>query len=207
MLKLSALLGAMVFAIPSLVHAEESKPEQPSATASYEPQLENDRNPNEYCAKCHSLDTSADQATGDNHAGKFHGTHLSKTNPATGKPITCVSCHGNISENHLRGVKDVMRFHGMWDNNEPIQYSVEEQNQVCYSCHKPEDLRAKLWAHDVHAMKLSCASCHTLHPAQDKMKDIQPKQRVKLCVDCHGKQREEKEAREKLSATEQKDKQ
>ena len=78
---------------------------------------------------------------------------------------------------------------------------------MCFSCHQPEKLQEKFWAHDVHSIKLPCANCHTLHPAQDKMKEITPKDRVKLCVDCHGEQQKHKEAREKQLATEQKDKQ
>lgn len=143
----------------------------------YQPQLENQRDPNQYCAKCHKFNQQ-----------QFHGIHLTKLNPNTGKAINCSSCHGKISENHRRGVKDVMRFHGdIFDGKTPM-YSVQEQNQVCFACHQPEPLREKFWAHDVHAMKLPCASCHTLHPKHDAMKDIPAKQRVKLCVDCHGKQ-------------------
>ena len=59
----------------------------------------------------------------------------------------------------------------------------------------------KLWAHDVHAMKLPCASCHTLHPKDDAMKGIQPKNRVKLCVDCHGEQQKRKAAKDAQSQT------
>ena len=53
-------------------------------------------------------------------------------------------------------------------------------------------------------------SCHTLHPKDEAMKGIKPKERVKLCVDCHGEQQKRKAAQEnadKQSSTEQKDKQ
>ncbi|AAU38425.1 MULTISPECIES: cytochrome c nitrite reductase pentaheme subunit [Basfia] len=206
--KLSALFGVMLFA--TTVQAEQAKVDakQESPVAAFDQTLDNVRDPNKYCAQCHNLDTSKDQAVGTNHAGKFHGTHLTKNNPATGKPITCVSCHGNISEDHRKGAKDVMRFESDIFSTEQPMYSVQEQNQVCFSCHKPDDLRKKLWAHDVHAMKAPCASCHTLHPAKDAMKDIEPKERVKICVDCHSEQRLRKEAADAAqSATEQKDKQ
>lgn len=184
MAKLIAICGIAVFALPVAAQT----------TVTYEPTLEHQRNPNEYCAKCHKLDNNGDQSGGDLHFGKFHGTHLSKTNPATGKPITCVSCHGNISENHRRGAKDVMRFHSDIFSDKKPMYSTQEQNQVCFSCHNPEKLREKLWAHDVHAMKLPCASCHTLHPKTDAMKGIEKRQQVKLCVDCHGEQQKRKSA-------------
>ncbi|TDQ57866.1 respiratory nitrite reductase-specific menaquinol--cytochrome-c reductase complex subunit NrfB precursor [Mesocricetibacter intestinalis] len=192
LLKLTALSGLLMFAPQALTAPAQTA--QSGAAAEYQPALENERDPNQYCAKCHSLDTEADQAKGEFHAGRFHGIHLGKNNPATGKPINCVSCHGNISENHRRGVKDVMRFQGNIFSDEKPMYSVQEQNQVCFSCHKPQDLREKFWAHDVHAMKLPCASCHTLHPKKDAMAEIQPKQRVKLCVDCHGEQQKRKQA-------------
>ncbi|MEE3607867.1 cytochrome c nitrite reductase pentaheme subunit [Avibacterium paragallinarum] len=200
MVKLAALLGAMIVALPA---SAESKP----AELSYQPTLENQRNPNEYCAKCHKLEANEEQSGGDLHFGKFHGTHLSKTNPATGKPITCVSCHGNISENHRRGAKDVMRFDSNIFSDKTPMYSVQEQNQVCFSCHRPEKLREKLWAHDVHAMKLPCAACHTLHPEKDAMKGIEKKQRVKLCVDCHGEQQKRKALKDLDPTTKQKDSQ
>lgn len=72
-----------------------------------------------------------------------------------------------------------------------------------------EKLRETLWAHDVHAMKLPCASCHTLHPAQDKMSGIAKKDQVKLCVDCHGEQQKRKANLQPphIYAPQQKDKQ
>ncbi|MCW9698620.1 MULTISPECIES: cytochrome c nitrite reductase pentaheme subunit [unclassified Avibacterium] len=196
--KLSALLAITIFALPTQANTK-------NAELSYQPTLENQRNPNEYCAKCHKLDANDEQSGGDLHFGKFHGTHLSKTNPSTGKPITCVSCHGNISENHRRGVKDVMRFESDIFSDKQPMYSVQEQNQVCFSCHRPEKLREKLWAHDVHAMKLPCAACHTLHPEKDAMKGIEKKQRVKLCVDCHGEQQKRKALKDLDPTSKQKD--
>ena len=67
--------------------------------------------------KCHKFDKVdkdqiLDQSGGELHFGQFHGAHLNQKNPNNGKPINCVNCHGNISEDHRRGVKDVMRFEG-----------------------------------------------------------------------------------------------
>lgn len=202
-IKAAAMLASFVaLSFPMLAQAEQS------ANQAYEPTLENQRNPNEYCVKCHKLDgdksQTVDQSGGGLHFGKFHGKHLGEKNPATGKPITCVTCHGNITENHRRGARDVMRFHSLWDKRQTVKYSPAEQNQVCFSCHKPEKLQEVFWAHDVHSVKLPCANCHTLHPEQDKMKSIQPKERVKLCVDCHSEQQKHKEASQQV--TEQKDK-
>ncbi len=136
------------------------------------------RDPNTYCANCHG------HLTRFKHEGK-HFQH-DTLSPNNGKPLNCVSCHGNISENHRKGVKDVMRFNAMGKARNPaLERSVEEQNQVCFACHKPDKLRETFWAHDTHATKISCVNCHKLHPEQEPMKATEPKQRVKLCVDCH----------------------
>lgn len=138
------------------------------------------RDPNTYCVNCHG------------HLGHFkhEGKHFQKgvVSPNTGKPLDCTTCHGNISENHRKGVKDVMRFnaYGKAKKKELERTSIE-QNQVCFACHTPDKLRASFWAHDTHAMKMSCINCHKLHPETEPMKAIEPKQRVKLCVDCHSR--------------------
>lgn len=159
----------------------------------YEPQLENQRNPNQYCAKCHKLEATEHQSGGDLHFGKFHGSHLSKFSPNTGKPITCVNCHGNIAEDHRRGVKDVMRFNALDKaKNKDLERTPQEQNQVCFACHQPRKLREVFWPHEVHANKLACANCHKLHPEKEPMKATPQKNRVKLCVDCHSQIHEKK---------------
>ncbi|WP_378081739.1 cytochrome c nitrite reductase pentaheme subunit [Aeromonas bestiarum] len=126
------------------------------------------------CDKCH-----------DGEEG-MHGKHGSVTNPNTGEQVTCTNCHGNASADHRKqrgGMVDVMRF-----GNEAFPLS--QQNGVCMSCHEPDDLRKALWAHDVHATRVSCTSCHQLHPAKEPMVGIPEKSRIKLCVDCHSKQHE-----------------
>ncbi|UAY76942.1 cytochrome c nitrite reductase pentaheme subunit [Pasteurella canis] len=204
---IAIVLGLAALGFISVANADTVKNSEVSPLI-YEPQLENQRDPNQYCAKCHKLEANDSQSGGDLHFGKFLGTHLSEKNPNTGKPITCVNCHGNISEDHRRGAKDVMRFHGDIFGDKQPMYTVQEQNQVCFACHQPKKLQEKLWAHDVHAMKLPCASCHTLHPANDKMSGIPQKEQVKLCVDCHGEQQKRIEALKSphIYATEQKDK-
>ncbi|MFQ2326008.1 cytochrome c nitrite reductase pentaheme subunit [Aeromonas dhakensis] len=126
------------------------------------------------CEKCH------DGAEG------MHGKHGQVTNPNTGEQVTCTNCHGNASADHRKqrgGIVDVMRF---GDDAFPLS----QQNGVCMSCHEPDDLRKALWAHDVHATRISCTSCHQLHPAKEPMVGLPEKSRIKLCVDCHRKQHE-----------------
>lgn len=183
MLALQAVTFAGLFALSTAAFAE--MPTQPKPLWTHEVDdatmvKDARRDPNTYCVNCHG------------HLSNFkhHGKHFQKetVSPNTGKPLTCVSCHGNISENHRKGVKDVMRFSGL-DNvkNKALERSVQEQNQVCFACHNPDKLREVFWAHDTHANKMACVNCHQLHPEQEPMKGIEPKQRVKLCVDCHGK--------------------
>ncbi|WP_018651257.1 cytochrome c nitrite reductase pentaheme subunit [Actinobacillus capsulatus] len=184
---LQAVVFASFFAISTASQAE--MPQQPKplwAEQASDAQIAEDarRDPNKYCVQCHE----SANATGKlfHHAGK----HFQKDvkSPNNGESITCVSCHGNISENHRKGVKDVMRFnpHGK-ASNPSLERSVNEQNQVCVACHTADKLREKFWAHDTHATKISCTNCHELHPEKEPMKGIPEKQRIKLCTDCHTK--------------------
>ncbi|QLB18373.1 cytochrome c nitrite reductase pentaheme subunit [Mannheimia granulomatis] len=184
---LQAVVFAGFFAIPT---ANAVMPEQPKPLwieqTSDDAKISNDarRDPNKYCTQCHE----SANATGKpfHHAGKHFQQDVKS--PNNGQPITCVSCHGNISESHRKGAKDVMRFnpHGK-ASNPSLERSVNAQNQVCIACHTPEKLREKFWAHDTHATKISCTNCHELHPEKEPMKAISEKDRIKLCVDCHTK--------------------
>ncbi|QNF18513.1 cytochrome c nitrite reductase pentaheme subunit [Aeromonas jandaei] len=138
------------------------------------------RNPDKACTNCHK-----EQSDG------MHGKHGQATNPNNLAPVTCTNCHGQPSPQHREGVKDVMRFSDSFNNKQSTEsYPIAEQNGVCMSCHEPKELREALWAHDVHATKLTCTSCHQLHPAKEPMVEIPEKSRIKLCVDCHSKQHE-----------------
>lgn len=135
---------------------------------------------------------SADQACLDCHKEQtygMHGKHGEATNPNNLAPVTCTNCHGHPSPKHREGVKDVMRFKDSFNQPQSEEgYSIAEQNGACMSCHGPDELRKSLWAHDVHATKLSCTSCHSLHPSEEPMAALPTESRVKLCVDCHTKQ-------------------
>lgn len=182
----SLALGAGQLALAS-AQAADATPAAPSATSSADqaeqPTLAERQAKAEKkkaaarfakCEKCH-----------DGEEG-MHGKHGQVTNPNTGEQVTCTNCHGNASADHRKqrgGMVDVMRF-----GNDAFPLS--QQNGVCMSCHEPDDLRKALWAHDVHATRVSCTSCHQLHPAKEPMVGIPEKSRIKLCVDCHRKQHE-----------------
>lgn len=141
---------------------------------------------------------SADKACTDCHKEQvegMHGKHGQATNPNNLAPVTCTNCHGQPSPQHREGVKDVMRFSDSFNDKQSTErYPIAEQNGVCMSCHEPKVLREALWAHDVHATKLTCTSCHQLHPVKEPMAEIPEKSRIKLCVDCHSKQHQAKVA-------------
>lgn len=89
------------------------------------------RDPNKYCVDCHG------HLSAFEHAGK----HFQKDtkSPNTGEQLNCTTCHGNISENHRKGVKDVMRFSAMGKAKNPdLERSPQEQNMVCFACHEPD---------------------------------------------------------------------
>lgn len=141
--------------------------------------VELQRNADYACTQCHK-----------EQQDEMHGKHAGAQNPNTLLPLTCTNCHGQASVLHRNGIKDVMRFNSDMFNADKAMYSVEQQNSVCMSCHQPEKLQAAFWPHDVHVLKLSCASCHQLHPSADPMHGLDDKGRVKLCVDCHSRQQE-----------------
>lgn len=199
---LQAVVFAGLFAI-STANAEMPAQPKPLWTEQSDSQIAEEarRDPNKYCTQCHE----SANATGKpfSHAGK-HFQESAKS-PNNGKQVTCVSCHGNISEDHRKGVKDVMRFNAQGKaSNDKLERSVHEQNQVCVACHTEDKLREKFWAHDTHANKIACANCHELHPEKDPMKDIPEKQRIKLCTDCHTRIQAKKEEANAQEAKENK---
>lgn len=172
-----ALLACLCLSLPQLANAETTSAATTTADANAKAEKKAAAERKAVarlanCSKCH------DGAEG------MHGKHASVTSPNTGEAVTCTNCHGNVSAKHRKqrgGMVDVMRF---GDEAFPL----DQQNGVCMSCHEPDALRKSLWAHDVHASKLACTSCHALHPAKEPMVGIAEKSRIKLCVDCHSKQ-------------------
>ncbi|GBU10096.1 cytochrome c-type protein NrfB [Gammaproteobacteria bacterium] len=166
------------------------------------------------CTKCHNdgkIENQVDDIDDDivYKFGKLNhkGFHLNQINPATLEPITCTNCHGNAATLHRDGIKDVMKFQSAVQASlDPFgrlqPYRADEQNAVCYTCHKPADLQASFWPHDVHATKVACSSCHSIHvddQKQEAMHILEPKSYQKLCVSCHEKQFEIKSLMKKGS--------
>ncbi len=133
--------------------------------------------PDRACLQCHKEDKE-----------KMLGIHSTSISPLTQDTITCINCHGKTASDHREGVLDTMRF------GKTKPFPIDQQNGVCFSCHDPKEMREAFWAHDVHASREPCSSCHQVHPQKDPMKGITTSERIKLCVDCHTDLRKEKAA-------------
>lgn len=84
--KLTALVGLLMLSLPSLANEKAAATESLSPLT-YEPTLENRRDPNRYCAGCHKFDSNGEQSGGEFHFGKFHGRHLQEKIRITGKAL------------------------------------------------------------------------------------------------------------------------
>lgn len=137
------------------------------------------RDKNYACTQCHK----------DGH-DVLLGQHAKALNEKTGRNIGCIDCHNDISPSHRDGAPEVVKFRQgqvTAGTNKPAHDPawIKTQNSQCIDCHQGDELRKANWTHDVHALKLSCSSCHAIHPEKDPMQDIERKPRIKMCVDCH----------------------
>ncbi|RTR39908.1 nitrite reductase [Shewanella canadensis] len=113
------------------------------------------------CMKCHKRN------------GAMFGLHAN-----TALAIQCQSCHGQRGK-HPRKGSNIRRFTS--DSATPAT----EQAGTCLECHDHETLAMADWTHNVHADKISCASCHQLHVEYDPILGITTKERSQLCRGCH----------------------
>ncbi|MGF1727012.1 cytochrome c nitrite reductase pentaheme subunit [Photobacterium nomapromontoriensis] len=138
------------------------------------------------CTQCHKDEKDT-----------LKGAHSDAIHAQTNRNITCVDCHSNVGKDHRDGAPVVTKFApsqsvaGSEKTAADVAW-ITQQNETCVECHDPKDLREVNWIHDVHAVDLSCASCHTIHPQTDPMKGIDRKSKIKLCVDCHSDLKKEK---------------
>ncbi|MGF1691739.1 cytochrome c nitrite reductase pentaheme subunit [Photobacterium kagoshimensis] len=128
------------------------------------------------------------------------GAHADAIHSQTGREVGCVDCHSNVGENHRDGATQVTKFAPSQSvaGTQKIAADplwIKKQNETCTNCHEPDDLREVNWTHDVHALDLSCASCHNIHPTVDPMKGITQSSKIKMCVDCHADQTKAKAAK------------
>ncbi|MBY6197249.1 multiheme c-type cytochrome [Vibrio hangzhouensis] len=92
----------------------------------------------------------------------------------------CSACHGNKGRHPKDdALPNVTPF------NNHANVPVFEQNERCITCHSPGTLRQSEWTHDVHATKLVCSTCHSLHQDADPIIGISKAFRIGLCATCH----------------------
>ncbi|MEQ1515246.1 MAG: DmsE family decaheme c-type cytochrome [Usitatibacteraceae bacterium] len=124
------------------------------------------------CTECH------DEGDGPKilHMGKTkHGT------VADGRTPTCTSCHGD-SKAHLTGKSNDRPKPDVVFKGKGIS-SAQSQSASCVACHKSDSNRSH-WAGSTHESRdVSCANCHTLHAAKDKV--LSKATQFEVCFACH----------------------
>jgi DmsE family decaheme c-type cytochrome len=129
------------------------------------------------CTRCH--DETEDYPV-LSIAKTRHGTVADRRTP------TCTSCHGE-SETHItkpEGAKErpkPERTFGRKSTTPP-----EAQDRACLACHQGG--KRIHWQASTHAARdVSCASCHQVHTAQDRVRVKATQSEV--CLACHKEQR------------------
>ena len=130
------------------------------------------------CTQCHDEGDSPKIL----HIGKTkHGTR------ADGRTPTCSNCHGE-SEGHRKGAAGggarpmpdvVFKAKG--------GVTADAQSGQCIACHGSDSNRSH-WAGSTHESRdVSCANCHTVHAAKDKV--LSKATQFEVCFACHKEQR------------------
>ena len=132
------------------------------------------------CTKCHDEgDSPTVLAIGKTR----HGTNADSRTPS------CVSCHGE-SDKHINkpeNVKDRPKPDILFKG--PNKSEATTQSGTCVSCHA-KDAQRSHWAGSIHESRdVSCASCHQVHTAHDKVRDKRTQHEV--CFSCHKEKRAE----------------
>ena len=139
-------------------------------------------------AKCTACHDEADDA--GSSANSLHPSVLSigKTRhgvTADGRTPTCTSCHGS-SEKHLshKGKDKPPKPDRIFSKGSSTPAAT--QNEGCLSCHQSS--KRHLWSGSAHETNdVSCASCHNMHAAKDKVRDRLTQ--ADVCYTCHKEQR------------------
>ena len=122
------------------------------------------------CANCHAGATAI--------WGGKHGVKADSRTPIA--IVGCATCHGDPTE-HLKSPANPMpRRFG--------KISAAETSETCMSCHQG---RSRMhWPGSAHDRNdVSCASCHKVHEAHDRMRDKLTQ--ADACFACHKTQRAE----------------
>jgi len=96
----------------------------------------------------------------------------------------CEACHGPGGA-HVAGKRSQIR---KW---EPLE--IDERSGICLQCHE-DKINADLWNNGLHAIVLSCDSCHEVHHQTDQDKMLR-KGTNEACLECHDTLPQEVEAK------------
>lgn len=118
----------------------------------------------------------------------FQTRHALRVDPRSPfAQLQCETCHGPGAA-HAQRVRRGEEQATIRTFGDGSDVPVAEQNDVCLGCHA-SDMGAA-WHGSEHAFgELSCASCHTIHAAQDPM--LSRVEQPDVCFGCHQKQRTE----------------
>jgi len=132
------------------------------------------------CLLCHR-ETSEFPAT-----AIFDTPHAARLDPeAPFAQLQCESCHGP-SEDHAMAERhgEFVAPGRVFGTNSPTP--AQTQNEVCITCHETHGRLG--WFGSRHeAAQVSCASCHQIHRAQDRVFNALAQQEA--CFTCHAKRR------------------
>ncbi|WP_298439234.1 DmsE family decaheme c-type cytochrome [uncultured Ferrimonas sp.] len=110
----------------------------------------------------------------------FDGVHGQANGNSPMAGLQCEACHGPQGK-HNRGGKEPMLDFGA-----NASASVAAQNSVCMGCH--QDAERMSWHASTHNMEeVTCASCHSVHAAQDPV--LNPVTQNDTCLACHTEQK------------------
>ncbi|MDF0534344.1 DmsE family decaheme c-type cytochrome [Shewanella sp. A32] len=106
-----------------------------------------------------------------------HGAIDSSKSPMAG--LQCEACHGPQGKH--KGANEPMITFGKGSTLSP-----QKQNSVCLSCHTDDKRMNWEGSHHDNA-DVACASCHTIHAAQDPV--LSKATEVEVCTSCHTKEK------------------
>jgi DmsE family decaheme c-type cytochrome len=93
--------------------------------------------------------------------------------------LQCEACHGPGGA-HVKAQGGPLA--GMVDFGTKALAPAAKQNAMCLGCHQSN--AAHDWASSAHAARdIACASCHTLHAAQDPVRSAVTQ--IEVCTGCH----------------------
>lgn len=134
------------------------------------------------CLKCHDEDNEYPIMP------LFKTKHGEVNDPRTPMAkLQCETCHGPIGE-HRKKTKRGEKKPPIRAFGKNAWTPVEEQNEVCLSCHR--DHNRMNWSGGPHDnADVPCAECHIVHARKDPM--MEARSQTSKCSSCHLKQRAE----------------